>query len=240
MRRWLGTAIAASVGALLGGPYGAIVGVGLGQAWDRGWLGGSRGSHLVVGQEMAALFELLGHLARTDGRVSEREVAFAEALMDRFELRGSQRQRAVQAFDRGRADGFLIDSALEKLATVHPPGSTEARQLVDLLLRLAETDGPLVPAERGALARISARLGVSSVASQSTTQRRWTDADARRELGVERQADADAIRAAYKRLLSRYHPDKLAAQGLSDSEQSEAANRLQRIREAYEHLRPRT
>ncbi|MCB1635578.1 MAG: TerB family tellurite resistance protein [Xanthomonadales bacterium] len=239
MKSWLATVLATGVGALIGGPYGAVVGLGVGQAWDRGWIGTRRMPRLKVGAELSALFELLGHLARADGRVSEREVAFAEGLMDRFELRGAQRARAVEAFDRGRAEQFRIDAAIEQLAGSYPRGSEEARQLADLLLRLAETDGPLVPAERGALARISERLGLTHAAPRSTSGTRWTDDAARRELGLERGADGDTIRAAYKRLLSKYHPDKLAARGLSEAEQADAQARLQRAREAYEHLRPR-
>lgn len=239
MKNWLGTVIGGAAGFLVGGPFGAVAGAGLGQAWDRGWLGNAP-RPLKVGQELSALFELIGHLARADGRVSEREVAFAEALMDRFQLAGIERKRAVAAFDRGRQEAFVIDQSLARLAAANQPGSPEACQLVDLLIRLAEADGPLVPAERGALARIARQLGVESGPARVVKQLAgWSTTTARQELGVDARADDDEIRAAYKRLLSRYHPDKLAGQQLSEIELSQAQQRLQRVREAYEFLRPR-
>lgn len=241
MSNWLGTLLGGAAGFLVGGPFGAVAGAGLGQAWDRGWLGRAAPAPLRVEQELSALFELIGHLARADGRVSEREVAFAEALMDRFRLTGAERSRAVSAFDRGRQEGFAIDDALARLAAVNRPGSAEARQLVDLLVRLAEADGPLVPAERGALARIGRQLGVESGQTRALNPLAgWSDEKARRELGVDGRADGHEIRAAYKRLLSRYHPDKLAGQNLPETELAQAQQRLQRIREAYEFLRQQT
>ncbi len=240
MTNWLGTVVGGAAGFLVGGPFGAVAGAGLGQAWDRGWLGKPAPAPLKVGQELSALFELLGHLARADGRVSEREVAFAEALMDRFKLAGTERKRAVAAFDRGRQEGFAIDEPLARLAAINAPGSAEAHQLVDLLVRLAEADGALVPAERGALGRIAHQLGVASGTTRAVKQLTgWSVDKARSELGVDARADDTEIRAAYKRLLSRYHPDKLAGQNLSETELAQAQQRLQQVRDAYEFLRLR-
>jgi DnaJ like chaperone protein len=56
---------------------------------------------------------------------------------------------------------------------------------------------------------------------------------------VDARADENEIRAAYKRLLSRFHPDKIAGQHLSQPDLIEAQQRLQRVRDAYEFLRQR-
>lgn len=239
---WIATVIGATAGMLAGGPFGAVAGAGLGHAWGRGWLwpGGSKSALQV---ELRLLFELLGHLAKADGRVSEREIAFAEGLMERFKLKVAARKEAIAAFDRGRQAGFQIDAAINQLGQSGLPGTDEAGQMVDILHRLAEADGPLAPAEKGALERIALRLGVSErrrkqPASQ-TTDITWTVSSARSELGVNSQADSELVRSAYKRLMSRYHPDKLAAQALSDQERSAAEDRLRRIRSAYEYLRNR-
>ena len=48
--------------------------------------------------------------------------------------------------------------------------------------------------------------------------------------------DAELVKA-YRRLMSRHHPDKLKANGLPDSMLEHAKQRTQAIREAYELLR---
>ena len=239
---WVATVLGAAVGLLAGGPFGALAGAGLGQAWGRGWLWPNQTTRgLPI--ELRLMFELLGHLAKADGRVSEREIAFAEGLMQRFKLSTSGRKAAISAFDRGRATDFQLEPAIAQLDQSGIRGTAEAEQMVDILMRLAEADGPLVPAEKGALERIAMRLGVSGrrrrTPSSQTADITWTSASAHAELGLDQQADADQVRSAYKRLMSRYHPDKLAAQALSDQERSAADDRLRRIRSAYEYLRSR-
>ena len=44
---------------------------------------------------------------------------------------------------------------------------------------------------------------------------------------------------AFRRLMSRHHPDKLKANGLPDSMLEHAKQRTQAIREAYDLLRER-
>ncbi len=190
------------------------------------------------------MFELLGHLAKADGRVSEREIAFVEGLMERFKLSANARHGAIAAFDRGRAPTFQLDRAIDQLGASGLRGTAEAQQMVDVLTRLAEADGPLAPAEKGALGRIAARLGVirarRRVLSSQTTDITWTITSAHAELGLSGSPATDLVRSSYKRLMSRYHPDKLAARQLSDNQRAAAEDRLRRIRSAYEYLRSRS
>jgi DnaJ like chaperone protein len=63
-----------------------------------------------------------------------------------------------------------------------------------------------------------------------------TDA-AYRTLEVEASVTNDDLTKAYRRLMSRHHPDKLKANGLPESMLEHAKQRTQAIREAYELLR---
>ena len=47
----------------------------------------------------------------------------------------------------------------------------------------------------------------------------------------------EELTLAYRRLMSRHHPDKLKANGLPDSMLEHAKQRTQAIREAYELLK---
>ncbi|MBP3751188.1 MAG: DnaJ domain-containing protein, partial [Pyramidobacter sp.] len=54
--------------------------------------------------------------------------------------------------------------------------------------------------------------------------------------GLPRSASDDEIRARYRELISKYHPDKFA--GLNDPEFSRlAAEKFQQVQGAYEELR---
>ena len=55
-----------------------------------------------------------------------------------------------------------------------------------------------------------------------------------RTLGVKSNATEDDIKKAYRRLCQTMHPDKLL--NASDDEKEQAANRLQRVQEAYDVL----
>jgi DnaJ like chaperone protein len=80
--------------------------------------------------------------------------------------------------------------------------------------------------------------------SQSTGQAaRNTSAErlemAYRVLETPPTASNDAIVKAYRRQLSRHHPDKLKANGLPESMIEHAKQRTQQIIEAYELIRER-
>jgi hypothetical protein len=56
-------------------------------------------------------------------------------------------------------------------------------------------------------------------------------------LGVERDADGDAVQKAYLKLVREHHPDRSAT--LSPAVQSEASDRTKAINWAYERLKKR-
>jgi curved DNA-binding protein CbpA len=55
-----------------------------------------------------------------------------------------------------------------------------------------------------------------------------------RVLGVKASASDDDIKKAYRRLANKYHPDKL--HGLNEDETAQAAQQLQRVKQAYDVL----
>ncbi|MCU0767707.1 MAG: DnaJ domain-containing protein, partial [Gammaproteobacteria bacterium] len=61
--------------------------------------------------------------------------------------------------------------------------------------------------------------------------------DAYAILGVRPGDPPDAIRKAYRRLLSQHHPDKLVSKGLPDEMMRLASQKTHEIRQAYERIR---
>ena len=61
--------------------------------------------------------------------------------------------------------------------------------------------------------------------------------DAYTALGLSADADVAQIKRAYRRLMSKNHPDKLAAKGLPDSMREVAEERAREINVAYELIK---
>ena len=82
--------------------------------------------------------------------------------------------------------------------------------------------------------RIEAMLRGSTGAAGAATAR--ID-DAYATLGVEPEASDAEVKKAYRRLMSRHHPDKLASRGMPESMRPVAEERTREIRRAYDAIK---
>lgn len=210
-----------------------------------------------------ALFPALGYLAKADGLVSPNEIAFAKAVMDRMALSASQRAAAIQLFNHGKNPDFLIAPTLANFRPIGKDRRSLRRLFVELLLQAAWMDGPPVSRERNALKRICVHLGVGPfelgrleaqaraayAATDNASQCSADEADSRPRktgavslahayslLGISALATDEDVKRAYRRLMNRYHPDKLACRESSEDTRS-ATQRAQQIRGAYDRIR---
>lgn len=53
-------------------------------------------------------------------------------------------------------------------------------------------------------------------------------------LGITQEASKAEVKQAYRRFISRYHPDRLSQKGLSPTELKKALNKSHQIQQAYE------
>lgn len=206
-----------------------------------------------------AAFSVMGHLSKADGRVTESEIAYARQVMDQLELTPSQRREAIRLFTEGKHPDFPLDDTLRRFRR----GCGRQRELVQLFvgiqLRLAYADGRLCEAEQELLARVRARLRFpqaafdeleSLVHAERQRPRRRPEPDRSRSdtrrsplhdayalLGIAADASNEAVKQAYRRLLNRHHPDKLAAKGAPEETMQLASRKTHEIRRAYELIR---
>ncbi len=156
---WLGKAVGGVLGLLAGGPLGAAVGAALGHGVDRG---AERVADLFGSERVAdrarlqatfveATFTVLGHLSKSDGRVSETEIAFAESVMGRMRLTGATRRLAIAYFQRGKSESFNLAGALAAFRQASP-GQVQLHQLfLEILLAASYIDGPPSPVKQAIL-----------------------------------------------------------------------------------------
>ena len=249
--------IAAFMGWQVAGLFGAMIGFYIGHFFDRGLSGFSRPLSAQQQQRVGACyfettFTLLGYLAKADGRVSEEEIAQAEALMSRMGLNAEHRQQAIGLFKVGANSNFVLDDLMQQFVSTCGRLNNLKQSLLNDLIALALADGELHPAEREALLSIARYLGVSKAlferliamimaqsqfrgagASGSASSASQLEA-AYKASGVSAKNTDSEIKKAYRKLLSENHPDKLMGQGMPDDMIKLATERTQEIRKAYE------
>lgn len=270
---WQGTLIGAGVGLLMGGPLGALIGSIAGYRFlDQDSIAipshtelSSRERERVQTAYLAATFSVMGHLAKVDGRVDEREIATVQEIMAELGLTGTTRQTAQRQFSEGKNPEFPLEDVLRRLSDAARRREGLVRRFLEFQFRLAFADGEIRPEEDALLHRIkqlldypeadfsrleqTARNDYMRLRGQEERTREHERQKSQQEeagtkldaayklLGVSKTTPDDAIRAAYRRKLSQHHPDKLAAKGLSEELMKMAAHKTQEIREAYDLIR---
>ena len=265
---WYGKVIGAVLGAIVGRSWlGAIIGLLIGHQFDRRRDSGAgavppQGSPAASPVELRraffqATFQVMGHVAKADGRVSEQEILAARGTMTRFALTDNDRRRAMDLFTDGKRADFPLENALRRLRALAGGQPELCRMFVQIQLEAALHGNGLNPASRAVFTRICGALGLSSLefasleamarmrgyssqggSSQAPGARSGSAlADAYEVLGVSSSASDSEVTLAYRRLMSQHHPDKLVAQGLPESMVAAAHERTQRILEAYETVK---
>jgi DnaJ like chaperone protein len=161
---WWGKAVGGTLGLLVGGPWGAVLGATLGHGLDRGaeqaeLFGSGRAERArLQGVFVETTFKVMGHLAKSDGRVSETEIAFAESVMTRMGLDHAGRRMAIQFFNQGKAPAFTLVPAVTDFRRASS-GQTRLHQIfLEIQLAAVYVHGAPAPAERLVLEQIRAAL----------------------------------------------------------------------------------
>ena len=118
---------------------------------------------------------------------------------------------------------------------------------LELQFQAALADGEIHPDERRLLRHIAMRLGLSEAdfiqleRMMNSGVRLSRDGpsldDAYETLGVSPDAPDNEVKLAYRRLMSRHHPDKLAARGLPEEMMRAATERTQQVKAAWETVK---
>jgi DnaJ like chaperone protein len=261
--KFTGKVLGGALGLLAGGPLGAAVGVLLGhqydeysQDWNEPRLRNDAGAAAVGDQFFRAAFRTMGYVAKSDGRVSEREIAAARAVMTDLRLTPPQVLTAIDYFTAGKQPDFNLNAELAGLATSCRGRPGLLRTFLEIQVRAALAGNNMEGPVRQLLGYIAQRLGVSAMELsqieavlriRSGTFRQQPTRNTDREQLEQAYSvlectpttsDRDLVKA-YRRQLSRNHPDKLKANGLPESMIEHAKQRTQQIIEAYELIRER-
>ena len=132
-------------GLLIGHGAGAITGAIIGFIFDNLRHSQRKRATPEAGGFVGPLFTLLGAVAKSDGRVSEAEIAIAERLMSRMGLGTEQRKQAATSFNVGKQPEFDVTRTINELRQWVGMRRDHFRSGVDSGRQMLE---PVGPAER--------------------------------------------------------------------------------------------
>ncbi|NCX93699.1 MAG: co-chaperone DjlA [Gammaproteobacteria bacterium] len=162
---WLGKFIGGLSGFLLAGVWGAILGVVLGHAFDKRIHLGLHASQGDASQVRRAFFEALfgcmGHLAKSDGRVTENEIQAARLIMQNMQLSPDQIQQAIHLFTQGKSEDYNAIQTLENLRALCVGRKNVLRMFLEFQFQAAYADGQLNDTELMTLKQYALTLGFS-------------------------------------------------------------------------------
>lgn len=206
-------------------------------------------------------FQVMGHISKAKGVITEKDIEVANSIMDRFDLYDDQRQFAQEAFREGKDPNFPLRKAMRRLRLRLGRRFDLIKIFLEIQLQVALADGNLHPKEKEVLLIIASELGIARQfetilnmiqAGHHFGQQNATGGgyeysgfsdphtkikEAYVVLGLPEGSDTTAIKRAYKKLMNEHHPDKLIAKGLPPEMMELAKEKTQAIQSAYELLK---
>jgi len=205
-----------------------------------------------------AMFMVLGRLAKMDGRVTQAEIDYTSQIMQRMALLGERRRQAISAYDQGKHPDSDLSESVALAVKVMGRRSALAKLFLQIQCEAAYLKGNLRLKDKMLLRDVAEQFGYSkseflaiASATQSEHYQRAEGAprseflkpqgrsflqNAYRVLQLEPGVEDGEVRRAYLRMMSRYHPDKLASTDASEDALRQAQENAMAIRSAYEAL----
>lgn len=169
-----GKTLGALFGYLLAGPAGAVFGILIGNFFDIGlnhhlhnpyqrlYRRESQATRYVF---FSCLFKVMGHIAKTDGRVNEQEIEFARQIIKELGLKAKEKQLAIAYFNQGKEQTFQLNQQLNLLMSVCQHKRDLIYLFADSVFNLA-SKGPLNIYKQNQLNIICLKLGYKPAFNQ--------------------------------------------------------------------------
>lgn len=259
---YVGKIIGGLLGLATGRLWMVIIGIFLGHQFDRGFAARyarfqTQGEGALALPEGFArvLFGAMGHLAKVDGQVTEDEIRATRALMHRLNMGPGQIRSAIGWFNDGKQSSYSLHANLRELRARYARRPELRSLFVRLLMEVSLSKQRMQQVERNLLWSVCKELDISRVelaqieamlrAQRGFRRSPEGGADtlkvrrAYQTLGVGQEATNAEVKKAYRRLMNKHHPDKLAGSDPEPAVLDEAKRMTREVRAAYDLLKTR-
>ena len=236
--------ILGTLGFVLGGPIGSIIGVLIASLFEKSGSDDQASSRTsrtyrtqrtTAGDVNVSIIVLIACVIKSDGRVLKSEINYIKPFLLRTFGEAGAKQALLLLKELLKQD---IDAkAVAQQIGQHINYSTRL-ELVHLLLAVANADGELHELELEIISIISMNMSVQDADYQSilALYQRSKDANwAYTALEITPSATNEEVKKAYRRMAMKYHPDKVANAG--EEIRQQATDKFRAINEAYEHIK---
>ncbi|SDS45549.1 DnaJ like chaperone protein [Polaribacter sp. KT25b] len=244
--KWLG----AGLGFSLGGPIGAAIGFALGSFvdgfsekdlkqeqidYDRANQSGQRRGSVDTesGDFEMSLLVLASIVIKSDGKVDKRELDFVRNQF--VSMYGKERANSAFKLFKGIIKKEV--SARQVCMQIRAHMSHSSRlQLLHFLFGIAKADGFVIQSEIEEIRKIAGYLYINQNDFDSIKAMFYDESNASYKiLEISKEATDDEVKTAYRKMVKKYHPDKL--QGLGEEHLKGANEKFQSIQAAYEKIK---
>lgn len=187
------------------------------------------------------LVPLMAKLSKADGRISPEEIEIVKSfLLETMKLDEDAFSRAVSIFNHAKASPTSFGYFAERLFSRFKGNNDMLSATLDLLFSIAIADGVLSAEEAFLLSEAESIFGIKGrkygrFKAQEGKQRNNSKEYYLKILGLSPGATQERIRFQYKRLVMRFHPDRVQHRG--EEFVKEAQAKMKEINRAYEYLR---
>lgn len=227
----------------MAGPLGAIAGAALGHAFDTGGQTyyTTEQTRLSAGEEaqftfFVAAFSMLAKLVNADGRVSKEEIDAVENFMVYdLNLNPESKRLATNIFHTAIDSPDNFNAFANQFYSQFRSQYQMLDLMIDILLRVSMADGTLSPGEEKLILSAVRIFNFNDEKYRKLKSNYVKESDRYYAiLGCDRNDSDEDIKKQYRKLVSDYHPDKIASKGLPEEFTKFANDKFREIQEAYE------
>lgn len=242
--KWLG----AGLGFTMGGPIGAAIGFAIGsfvdgfsekdldqerKAYQRRMQSDRTRVNTQSGDFEISLLVLASIVIKSDGKVDQRELDYVRVKFR--SMYGSERANNAFKLFKGIVKKQVSARQVCMQIRQHMPHASRL-QLIHFLFGIAKADGHVSESEVEEIKKIAGYLYINTYDFESIKAMFYNASDnAYKILEIDKSASDAQVKAAYRKMVKKYHPDKL--RDLGEEHLKGAKEKFQSIQDAYEAIK---
>lgn len=234
-----GKILGGTAGLAIGGPIGALLGVGAGHVADKTieTFSGKAPTGRMARQIAftTAVIVLGAKMAKADGVVTRDEVA---AFKEVFQVPAGDAKHVARLFDIAKKDAAGYEPYARQLKDMFRDEPAMLEALLDALFHIAKADGQYHPGEKAWLEGVSSLFGFSTADFRRIEAKHTVrpQDDPYAILGIDPGVTDDEARKAWRARIREHHPDRLIAEGLPQEFVDTATDQLAKINAAWDAI----